>query len=122
MNAAVNLDEFLAFLLDEGVLHPDDELTRGPSNEVTDRARERFADQLRADPEAQITLYLLYWDSQMRSAPTEGVRRERLVTFVLWMYNELGINVLDTIEDNRDRLPEAALPTGIGDTNTRASA
>lgn len=106
--------EVLVDLIDEDLDGSDGVLLRGP--EATDGRpdsdrRRAVVERLRDDPDARLTLFLFALEARRDSAGSAEALGRELEAFATRMADRFDVDILETVAENRDRLPE--LPRGL---------
>lgn len=106
--------EVLVELLDENLTDADEVLLRGggAAGDHPDADRRRAViERLREDPEARLTLFLFALEARRDGVDSAPELAAELRTFADRMVERFDVDLLETVDRHRDRLP--GLPPGL---------
>lgn len=109
-----DLGVVLALLREEVDLLSDGGLLLRGGETISAEHREAVVEHVRADTEAQLTLFLLAVELKAAEAASEERLREELCAFVDAVRERFGVDLLETAAAHRDRLPPS-VPAALFD-------
>lgn len=115
--------DVLVELIDENLPDSDGVLLRGATTgDHPDADRRRAVlERLRDDPDARLTLFLFALEARRDSAESATELAAELEAFADGMAERFDVDLLETVAEHRERLPE--LPPGLlGGTGDAASS